>query len=491
MPGLRDQFAHFYPLGDDAVKTAMKTGLVVPDTNVVLRLYEFTVTARDELFGALENLGNRLWIPYQVGHEVHRNRLKSIANQERFFRETRTELDNSVDALRRKVTLFQGRLALSKDDLKEIEDNIGALQTLIQGEVTKASKANEVRLKDRDSDKVLARLEKLFDAHVGGPMELGELEEALAEAARRTARRIPPGYMDADKDEGDPAGDYLVWRQLMTEAKMRSLPVVFITDDTKEDWYRIDQKIPLGARYELREELMREAGVPLLMITTKKFIEYAKKYLNAEFSEETVDQAKELPYVIRADGAIPLLAALAAVPPSTVSWADVFPWASANVGNLSDVLLEGIATGRVFNPQELMFAMQFLRNQLGGTEMERRVVEAVLEGEVRGSLSRKDATGVLAAMARELAIGSDTPSFRAVNPTLPILRDAFERALEVSPGRDDPGEVAQARRIIAMNLERRQVTPDDRDRAAAWMEQHNQWLHTQGGESQEEPSRED
>jgi hypothetical protein len=477
MPGMRDQFAHFYVPDDDAIATAMRTGLVVPDTNVVLRLYEFTATARDELFEALGNLGDRLWIPYHVGHEVHRKRLEVIAKQEKFFRDTRSELDGAIGTLRKQVGAFRVRLALSKDELKEIEDSIEALQKLIQGEVTKASKANEVRMKDRDSDKVRARLEKLFANRVGVPMGPGELEEARAEAAKRAAKRIPPGYMDADKVDGDPAGDYLIWRQLMTEAKTRGLPVVFVTDDTKEDWHWTDQNIPLGARYELRAEMMREAGVPLLMITTKKFVDYAKKYLGAEFSEETMDQAAELPSVARD---VDLLAAN-----------NLIRSIAVRDRNPAEVLLEFIATGAMPSRSELVFAMRVLRVELGSAEMGRRVISAVVEGKAKGRLSGEDAMAVLEALERELTIGSDTPSFHAVNPGLPVLRDAFERALEVSPASDDPGEVAQARRTLAMHLERHQATDDDRERARAWLRDYDQWLDMQRSESEGEPPAED
>src|SRR5690242_7419530 len=102
MPGMRDQFEHFYPLGDNAVASAMRTGLVIPDTNVLFGLYRLQAKARGELFRSLENLGNsdRLWIPHQVGFEYHRNRLGVIADQQQFFRRTRRDLDASIGAVR-------------------------------------------------------------------------------------------------------------------------------------------------------------------------------------------------------------------------------------------------------------------------------------------------------------------------------------------------------------------------------------------------------
>jgi len=82
---MRDQFAHFYTPDDDTIATAMKTGLVVPDANVLLNFYRFQRTARDELFDALEKLGDRLWIPHQVGLEFHQTRLVVMAEQDAYF----------------------------------------------------------------------------------------------------------------------------------------------------------------------------------------------------------------------------------------------------------------------------------------------------------------------------------------------------------------------------------------------------------------------
>ena len=89
------------------------------------------------------------------------------------------------------------------------------------------------------------------------------------------------------------------------EAKERKLPVVFITDDTKEDWYQKYNGRTLGARRELREEMMSQAGVPLFIMTTETFLHHAGKYLNAEVSQETVDQARELPGLTPAQAPAP------------------------------------------------------------------------------------------------------------------------------------------------------------------------------------------
>jgi PIN like domain len=114
-------------------------------------------------------------------------------------------------------------------------------------------------------------------------MEPREFEEAKKEAKRRVEAKEPPGYKDRAKP--DPTGDYLIFKQMMNEAAKRKLPLVFITDDRKDDWYRREQGLTLGARYELREQIAAGAGVPFIIMTTETFLLHAKKDLGAEVSE--------------------------------------------------------------------------------------------------------------------------------------------------------------------------------------------------------------
>jgi hypothetical protein len=294
MPGMRERFAHFYPPDEDATATAMKTGLVVPDTNVLLGLYKVQLTARHQLFGALRKLDNRLWIPYQVGIEFHRNRLGVIAEQEAYFGETQKKFDAAIEDLCEKVKEFNGaRFTMTAARVAQIEKALRAAQKLITDCVSGAEKANDVNLSKHGTDEILTTLEALLGDHVGDPMEPKELENAKKEARQRVEAKEPPGYKDRDKP--DPTGDYLIFKQMMNEAAKRKLPLVFITDDRKEDWYRRDQGLTLGARYELREQMALGAGVPFIIMTTETFLIHAKEYLGAEVSDATVDEAKELP----------------------------------------------------------------------------------------------------------------------------------------------------------------------------------------------------
>jgi phosphoglycolate phosphatase-like HAD superfamily hydrolase len=118
---------------------------------------------------------------------------------------------------------------------------------------------------------------------------------SIRQGWRRPAepKSVPPGYEDSDKT--DPHGDYLVWTQLLAEAKARRLPVLFVTRDVKEDWFWREKGRTLGARPELVEEARRVAGVRLIIVETTSFLHQAKRHLAARVSDETLRQAELLP----------------------------------------------------------------------------------------------------------------------------------------------------------------------------------------------------
>jgi hypothetical protein len=159
----------------------------------------------------------------------------------------------------------------------------------------------------------------------------------------------------------------------------------------------------------------------------------------------------------------------------------------ASGGDPCDGLLDQIPAGETGSPVGLRFVMQLLTTQMDSMEMARRVVQAVNAGHASGALGQEDASAVLFAMATELQPKSGTAFFHAVNHNRAMLRDAFERAVEVVPGRDDPDTVAKARRTIAMLSERNQATPADRARAEAWLQEHDRRLNMERSASQDEP----
>ena len=106
------------------------------------------------------------------------------------------------------------------------------------------------------------RLTDLLDGRVGAKWQPEQLKALGREGEERYASKIPPGYMDSKKDAGqhDKFGDLIIWKDIMAKAKTKKRPIVFISDDAKEDWWWIDRGRKLGARPELIEEFNEVSG---------------------------------------------------------------------------------------------------------------------------------------------------------------------------------------------------------------------------------------
>jgi len=80
---MKNSYKGFRQLSEADFKSLWKTAVFVFDANVLLNLYRYQSSTRDDLLKVLEKLGGRIWIPYHVGLEFERNRLNVIAEQKK------------------------------------------------------------------------------------------------------------------------------------------------------------------------------------------------------------------------------------------------------------------------------------------------------------------------------------------------------------------------------------------------------------------------
>lgn len=289
---LRSLFPGYFLPRDDELRSFIAEGMVAFDTNALFDIYRFNRQARSEFVAALKLLGERLWIPHRVAHEILERRLAVIRECAEANRSFDGEIQKLFDAISQRIRGFGNRRGLT-------EEQISSLQA-VADRAYKEISSQASGFFDFDltvdgavrDDKILAELESILDGKVGPPLEDLKLEEA--EGARRIAEKIPPGYADHKKDPEQAIGDYLVWRQLLIEAARRAKPVLLVTNEQKPDWVREVLGRKVGPRPELVAEMLNVAGVPFRMATVKSFLLLAQKHLGAEVSPTTVSQAQQL-----------------------------------------------------------------------------------------------------------------------------------------------------------------------------------------------------
>jgi hypothetical protein len=125
-----------------------------------------------------------------------------------------------------------------------------------------------------------------------------QLKSLALEGEERYKNEIPPGYRDGKKDaSGDPFrkyGDLIIWKQIINKAKEATKPVIFVTDDKKDDWWLEQSGRTIGPRAELLQEFIAETSNNFWMYTVDRFIAEAAHIRNTKVNAEVIAEIRGL-----------------------------------------------------------------------------------------------------------------------------------------------------------------------------------------------------
>lgn len=311
-------------LPDAERKSFYTDGMVVLDTNVLLSLYEYTTPARDQIVAALEQIKDRLWLPYQVGLEFVRGRHRVIENRTSRLRKATAEVDARLDEIKKSLSAAsrdienllkkyaydeESAVDLNKETADSLKEQIPLWRKMLLVHVDNMKSQQDIVLNklQGDDDPVLRRVAELYGSRIGSPPLPDVTRSRVSEAVEyRFPNRIPPGFADAGKDSGlHSAGDFLLWEEVIEKAKELPAPrrVLLISGDVKEDWYEPAEK-GRGERPwpSLHDELMQRSDGRLCLEKPGEFFLGVKKFLDAELAEQTFEEIDRAADLMTTDG---------------------------------------------------------------------------------------------------------------------------------------------------------------------------------------------
>ncbi|MCD0484999.1 PIN-like domain-containing protein [Streptacidiphilus sp. ASG 303] len=313
-PVLLQRFAAWLqpgPSAEDAERSAFfKDGIIVLDTNVLLSLYEYTETSREEVLSALEQTAGRLWMPYQVGLEFVRGRRSTLESRKKALASAATEVNKKLMAARKAIVEAKDIVCAQLDKYARAQQEITGLDALVADaevdahldvyrhefkrhlDMLKADHGLALNSTDAE-DPILPRIAQLYGEGVGEQPTDDVLRRRLEEAtAFRFPNKIPPGFSDVGKDTPlKSAGDFLLWEELIEHVGQLSPSgrrVLFVSNDTKEDWYEQRSGSSSSRPWpSLVDELKRRAQAGLRIETPPHFFGGIREFLDAELAEDT------------------------------------------------------------------------------------------------------------------------------------------------------------------------------------------------------------
>lgn len=286
---MRDLFPGYYRPTEDEFKTIWEDCMFIFDSNALLNIYRYTPQTRNTFLAILRQLSNRIWIPHQAAYEFQKNRLEVIRAQKDAYDSLKTflkDIENKIiDELQKKYRLHV--LLPTEEIINRVKRNLHR----ITKDIDKASTSHPDL---EESDALRDDIGKIVDGKIGTKFNPKEMQDIIKEGKVRYEKDVPPGYKDKRKSNMDEFGDLILWKQIIEKAKSDKKPVLFITDDRKEDWWFLFEGKNLGPRPELVEEIMEEAAVRFYMYPPYEFIKYAQQHLNRTDKKEVLDEVRDV-----------------------------------------------------------------------------------------------------------------------------------------------------------------------------------------------------
>jgi hypothetical protein len=288
---LRSEFPGHFRDSSDKIVEAWKTHTFVFDTNILLNFFRYSASTRADFETVVRSIRDRVWLPYRVAYEYFRTKDSLITGETKNYNntiKTITELTKSLEAPRKHPFVSPETLSTAKN----------AFELLLQ-------ELNENRDKFKSTlsnDVVSEFFDEIFMNKLGTPYSPKEIEELMKEGDHRYTQKIPPGFMDAKKGEGavtmqgqiDKYGDLLIWKDIIKLSKESGKGIIFVTDDSKLDWWSIIDEFTLGPRPELVKEFQNETSNTIYFYNAERFLEFARTSLQQNVSTASVDEVREI-----------------------------------------------------------------------------------------------------------------------------------------------------------------------------------------------------
>jgi hypothetical protein len=301
---MKDLFKMYYVPDQKEFEQLWSECIFIFDANVLLNLYRYSNKTTEIFQDIIKKLSKRIWIPHQVALEYQANRVSVIYEQQEAYNRVRQGITKASSDLfvRLEDELKSYKRSHPVIDVSTITSRIDSFIKTIHDELEKQEKNHPNYIQD---DSIRQLLEEEFLGKIGTTYNQQQLTIINEEGEKRYKRKQPPGFKDAaDKKDKrryhgdliieDQYGDLIVWKQIIDKALAEQMPVIFVTDDAKEDWWQKEHGKTVGPRVELLNEFTHKTEQKFYMYESYRFIEYAQNFLQQQIDTTAIQEVQDL-----------------------------------------------------------------------------------------------------------------------------------------------------------------------------------------------------
>lgn len=272
--------------------------IIVLDTNIILDLARYSLYTSENILEIFNQCIGSIWIPNQVYEEYTKNKHPVFGELKKRYSNFEKNLLEIINASEKKIkkNLNESNKYFAKDSLLNgLSGKIEEFRGIVK------SYKNRVGIEydeiTSDSPKIIEDIED-FICNLGKRKQVGEKIgfkeklEIIKEGELRYRYKLPPGFMDCEKDGIEKFGDLFVWKEILKlPSKNEVKNIIFITNDIKHDWWSEDKPGNLEMRSELLDEFNEiNKKTCINFMTMNTFRKYANKVYGLSEFEVYVDK---------------------------------------------------------------------------------------------------------------------------------------------------------------------------------------------------------
>lgn len=291
---MKKKFIGFYDPTEQEIEDAWTNGVFAFDANTLLNLYRYTDVTRKDFLHVLKFIKENLFIPFQVAFEYLNNRIKVIDDLEKSYIDLEQSYNNIFqNNLKTAINNYKRHPSIEIQSLlKQNEDFLNKISLLLE-------KQKKKHPDFKTKDYILDELTLLFECCIGKEPLKSDLKKIYEEGKDRYLEEIPPGYKDLKEKEKKGQrhlyGDLLIWKELIEYSKRNKKPLIFVTDDGKDDWWKKENGITIRPREELIKEFYDLTGIRILIYNSDQFLKFAKQRgLVTDLKDKTIEEIKDI-----------------------------------------------------------------------------------------------------------------------------------------------------------------------------------------------------
>ena len=260
--------------------------IIVLDTTVLLELYRQPANISLDVISALKRILTNIYIPRQVYEEYLKNYHKICGDEKKKYKKVTKELSDSLKKLQNDIAKKVGEYRKHNyTDISKLQNNLNEKIKDTQNIITEFEKSHHAEIQLNidflQNDKVKEFVDLLLNqGNIGEKIPFSKKLLLLQEGQVRYENLIPPGFHDSAKNGEAKYGDLFVWKDIITIAKEKNTNIIFVCNDTKEDWWEKNKDIPIDLRQELNEEFKEtNPSLSIHFLTLDKFFSYLAEEL--------------------------------------------------------------------------------------------------------------------------------------------------------------------------------------------------------------------